>query len=342
MNDYFELEGLWGHLASKAPSVEVPELANLIGHQLLEENSRKWRELKAFSSILSEMHTLEFDRPLTSDHHDASQRARERDTEEAVTTLSLTQANLNAKVEESKNAEGMPKLELGGDWNVNNCSSAINGNNEEYNEPLTRRSRTSMDSFDFIISIEDCISVSRIGEVIDKLRQAFREEKDELEAEISILYAAMDNESDVIAATAARKAMEKRRSDGASKASIVSNRNPKIERFSPEGKASRWGEGKAATDDYGDYGDNGDYAGEESCEDCLIRRQAAVSHEPGRIRPAKKGRDLLLCPNCEEERERRRQGGGAKGGGGGSEKSKVRNKLQAARDEKHFLDDDLF
>ena len=31
----FEIEGLWGHITSKAPSIEVPELANLIGFDLI-------------------------------------------------------------------------------------------------------------------------------------------------------------------------------------------------------------------------------------------------------------------------------------------------------------------
>ena len=64
--DEFEAEGLWAHLCERCPPVEREEIANLIGRGLIEENLALWRELKAFSSILTEINTLEFDRPLTA------------------------------------------------------------------------------------------------------------------------------------------------------------------------------------------------------------------------------------------------------------------------------------
>lgn len=316
----FEQEGLWAHITSKAPSVEVPELATLIGFDLIKTNSDLWRELKAFSMILTEIHTLEFDKPLTtkdsigegSDQYHSSRR----DDTEGI--LSLTEDNL----ESAKRGNGMgnavkdmPRLELGG----SRRASAV-ANNEEHSEQLTRRSRTSMDSFDFVMSMEDCINVSRIEEVVEKLRDAFREEKDELEAEIAILYSALDNETESIAAEAAKNAINSRKKE-------TNKRTMKLDRFSPQGKGE------------GGYGRG---SMENGCEECSLLRHTAVPQEPGRIRPKKGGTAYsvtAMCPSCEEKalKESSRSEGSRS-----RDRSKVRNKLQAARDEKHFLDDDLF
>ena len=51
----FEAEGIWGHIVSRAKRVELAELAHIIGMKELEENSNLWQELKAFSSILSDL-----------------------------------------------------------------------------------------------------------------------------------------------------------------------------------------------------------------------------------------------------------------------------------------------
>lgn len=319
---HYELEGLWGHLASKAPSVEVPELARLIGEDLIKTNSDLWRELKAFSTILTEIHTLEFDKPLTTDGgfpggSDPFSSKRRSDSDGI---LLLTEDNL----ESAKRTDGMgdtakdvPSLDLAGSRKANN--------EEQHSEQLTRRSRTSMDSFEFVMSMEECLNVSRIEEVIDKLRDAFLEEKDELEAEIAILYSALDNETDTIAAEAAKDAISSRKKE-------INKRTMKLDRFSPQGKGG---------------GGGGGYESKEGdCEECSLLRHSMAHQEPGRIRP-KKGSGsysvTAMCTSCEErasKEEASRSDGG--GGGRGREKSKVRNKLQAARDEKHFLDDDLF
>ena len=101
----FELEGLWAHIHNKAPNIEVPELANLIGIDLIKTNSELWRELKAFSSILTEIHTLEFDKPLTT-ADDGGGTGK---------VLSLTQDNLDsANGKDIGILTDMPSLDISG------------------------------------------------------------------------------------------------------------------------------------------------------------------------------------------------------------------------------------
>ena len=293
----FELEGLWAHIHNKAPNIEVPELANLIGIDLIKTNSELWRELKAFSSILTEIHTLEFDKPLTT-ADDGGGTGK---------VLSLTQDNLDsANGKDIGILTDMPKLDISG----SRKASLTAGNNDEQHseQQLTRRSRTSIDSFDIVTSMEECINVSRIDEVVEKLRESFQEEKEELESEIAILYAALDHESDTIAAEVAKNITTHKKESN--------KRSLKIERFSPQGKRGTVHTFESKDSDGEEY--------------------SIMSQEPGRIRP-RKSHSI-----AEEEKASRERTSRAEGTGVWREKSKVRNKLQAARDEKHFLDDDLF
>ena len=309
--DDFEVEGLWAHLSERCPPVEKEEIANLIGRGLIKENSVLWRELKAFSSILTEIHTLEFSRPLTAN-------ANETMIDEQWAEVSLTTENLSQNKGKLNEGESVPSLDF------NKAKKANTENEDQSDQQLTRRSLTSVDSLDFIMSIEDKICVAHVSDVLDTLRKAFREEMEELEAEIAILYSAMDSESDAIAAEKAATRMRERhkeRNNGA----LVSSRAPKVDRFSPQGKqtSSLRGERKEVDED--------------ECPDCQALRR---EHAPGRIRPKKDklGEQIgsSVCARCEArglkdaDTERLDKG-----------RSKVRSKLQAAKDEKHFLDLDI-
>ena len=306
--DDLEQEGLWAHLSERAPPVEREEIANLIGRGLIKQNSTLWRELKAFSSILTELHTLEFDRPLTANLNETN--------DDNWAEMSLTTDNLR---QSKKQEDSVPLLDV-------NMTKKANMDNEDLqsDQQLTRRSRTSVDSLDFIMSIEDKICVAHVSDVLDTLRKAFREEKEELEAEIAILYSAMDSETDAIAAEKAATQMRQRQKER-NTGLLMSSRAPKMDRFSPQGKqtsSSRW-EGKEGDGD--------------ECPDCQSLGRA---HAPGRIRPKKdkpcKDQGSTLCAKCnikgvkEVDNDRIDNG-----------RSKVRSKLQAAKDEKHFLDLDI-
>ena len=307
----FETEGLWAHLSERCPPVEKEEIANLIGRGIIKENSALWRELKAFSSILTEINTLEFDRPLTAN-------ANQSTIDEQWAEVSLTTENLSQSKIQKNEGVPIPSLHI-------NMAKRANMNNEDFqsDQQLTRRSRTSVDSLDFIMSIEDKICVAKVSDVLDTLRKAFREEKEELEAEIAILYSAMDSETDAIAAEKAAALIQDRQHEK-SNGVLINSRAPKMNRFSPQGK-------RASTREDGREGV------QDECPHC---QRLQREHAPGRIRPKKeKSREEVgpsMCARCEgrglEEAYTERLDKG---------RSKVRSKLQAAKDEKHFLDLDI-
>jgi len=168
-------EGVWGHVVSLVPRSEVFEVEALVGSSLIADNAALWRELKAFSSILTELHTLEFDEPLGM-------------TIPAARETRLTAENLGQLV---------PPLQL----------PPPNEQQQEGPGPPTKRSTGSTgDSMEAIYAIQDKLGVEKIHDVLEDIRRALRSEKAELEAEIALLMNAMDSETDNVAAKQTRKA----------------------------------------------------------------------------------------------------------------------------------------
>ena len=415
----FEAEGIWGHIVSCAPPVEVAEIAKQIGTQHIKKNSDLWRELKAFSSILSDLHTMDLfdDRGnLTFFSHNNNKGGD---------WAPLTEAGLknNADAGTSK----VPSLDFGMGKTGHSSSRVGTANNStgrrsnETNQQGsniagvnvnvstgrsyatgtgtgTGRSTESMDSLEFIQSIEGCINVTRISEVKEEIRRALTAERSDLQAEISVLEQALDGESDVIAA---RSATSRRQEEEKEKETADTNNAKSKSKHTHRKGTSKIGRFRRHIE-----------VGALTCSEC---RSLNLEFEPGKIKPCKsvkgvksKVKDVILCAVCLEKEEkeviaeaeavvvemRRKEkydsvmnhsaatisrnrnngnsnnsningngnssralvegmtegyststGGPISGpsgpGGRGGGRSGIRNKLQAARDEKHFLDFDL-
>lgn len=326
-----EAEGVWGHILSLVPAAEWPEIESLVGSSLIETNTSLWRELKAFNSILTELHTLEFDLPLYSEKQ--SHRDAFRDDGEAENSLPLSLTNLeefNKRVNSSTSSSGSgssvdahPKIPA---LSLPPCSGANQQQQQQdHNASLTRRSNFSGDSMDFIFALEQHLCVDKIQPVLEDIRRALHSEQSELEAEISQLMSAMDGESDSVAARQAAASVQHLSSAAAAVATAAA------------------GSSSTAPDPHW-RGNNGDgdelVAGTGVCPSCTRVRDYAFQ-QPGRIRKAQaSGKDGQLCFNCLEKQhtQHRKPSAGASLGVG---TSRFRSKLQAARDEHHFLPDEF-
>jgi len=316
--DTNENEGLWGHIVSLAPRVEIEELRSIIGSHLIEKTVTLWDELKAFSSILTDIQTLEFDLPASVDSdkkgymsNDGTMRKVSNEASDSQNVPCLDLSNADNGVLDST------KL-VGADSNPNNKKNNNNNNDDdEFNlGKTTDRSNMSMDSFDFIRSIEDSICVSRIHEVVEQIRNAFQQEQEELESEINILYNAMDTESDLIASSSQSIPKEgQRRKDIDCSASNHDNRQIMSATGSPKMFKTK------------------DTSSSGNSKFVKMQRFVSPEHHPGRIRPRKS-----KCNHEDEEMNMKMEMDAKAEGEETKPKSKVRNKLQAARDEKHFLD----
>ena len=185
-DDLDDAEGVWGHILSLVPRSEVFEVEALVGSSLIADNAALWRELKAFSSILTELHTLEFDEPLGMTPREtrltAANLGQLEGAAAVVPTLQLPPPN--------EQHEGPP-------------TSARESNN---GGALTKRSTGSTgDSMEAIYAIQDKLGVDKIHHVLEDIRRALRSEKAELEAEIALLMNAMDSETDNVAAKQAKQ-----------------------------------------------------------------------------------------------------------------------------------------
>lgn len=288
-------EGVWGHIVSLVPRPEVPEIESLVGSSLIEANQSLWRELKAFNSILSELHTLEFDEPL---YNDKQQKETSRtDASSSSSTKNLPLLSLSNLEEFNK---GKPAAA---------DSHNIPANQEQQDPALTRRSNFSGDSMDFIFAIEEHLCIEKIQPVLEDIRRALRSEQSELEAEIALLMSAMDGESDSVTAKQVAAA------------SLLSSSlaTAPSERRAPLGEEeAKWVEATCP-----------------SCERAHSYSTSVKVH-PGRIRKATAAASQhgQLCFSCLEVAMQPR-----KSAAPGT--SRFRCKLQAARDEHHFLPDDL-
>ena len=317
-----ETEGVWGHIVSLVPRSEVFEIEALIGSSLIAENATLWRELKAFNAILTELHTLEFDEPLGMTPRLSG--APLLPLPAAPTSAPLSSANLELLTTSAVSAAAsgghpVPSLSLGSVSGVNHQPQQQPHEQQQQQQQegsLTRRSNaTSVDSMEFIFAIQDRLTVDKIQGVLDEIRRALRSEKRELEAEVAMLFSAMDGEADSVAA---------RRQNSAS--AVPAAQQPS---------------GLAISDTTLSPGSPD--LSRDVCRSCARVRDFA-SQQPGRIRKAAPagGRDEQLCFSClDRERQARGTSGGGGGGGEGKEMvrgSKLRSRLEAARDEHHFFD----
>lgn len=203
-----EAEGVWGHIISLVPKSEVFEIETLIGSSIIAENSALWRELKAFNSILTELHTLEFDQPLGMTPR-FNANANESNSNNVLPSIPITVtesvplsvANLNEMSNEldstshpaASTSYPIPLLSIP---NALAEQPQANGGSTE----LTSRSAASRDSMDEILFLSGRLTVDKVAEVVTDIRKALRSERVELEAEIAMLIGAMDGEADNVLA----------------------------------------------------------------------------------------------------------------------------------------------
>ncbi len=354
----YETEGIWGHIVHHAQRVEVSELARIIGAKYLEENSNLWIELKAYSSILSDLANA--DLGSSSGVSDELVFCGDSGPGPSGAWAALSEANLKSQ------GSAVPSLDLGGGAMASNNRQESNSNNSTSRKggsQLTGRSSArSMDSLEFVLSIEEHINVDSIHHVVDQVRRALLSERSDLRSEISVLQNAMDGETDVISARAAS-----------------AHHRPSSKQREKKSKMSRFQSGNNANPAY-----SSQVSGTGKGGDCGACRRLNTDQEvePGKIRPNKSssklsgsaslssvgvsrseypqggGRQFVQCPDCFEKSNNPGHGrrgcsnslppeeksGESSGGiamGGGKSRSRMRNKLQAARDEKHFLDFDM-
>lgn len=340
-----EAEGVWGHIVSLVPSVEVFEIENLVGSALIADNSALWRELKAFNSILTELHTLEFDEPLSM----TPRLANARMPGSGSAAVPLSSANLELlSAPPAQSASNGPAAKLSAATATSSTTSAIacaagaaaealgavpglplaavGGHNQHQRHQeasegsQTRRSNASVDSMEFIFAIQDRLTVDKIQGVLEEIRRALRSEKRELEAEIALLFSAMEGEAD---------SASSRQRKGSSSGAVAEGGSSGERRSPPPSPDTVEGP-------------------KDLCISCS-RVRGFAAQQPGRIRKAvgeRDARDRQLCFSC---MERERKGGDLSGGGGGGgepgepggprKTNRVRSRLQAARDEHHFLED---
>ena len=372
----YEAEGIWGHIVHHAQRVEVSELARIIGVKDLEENSNLWIELKAYSSILSDLANA--DLGSSSGVNDELVFSGDSGAGPSGAWAALSEANLKSQ------GSVVPSLDLGGGAMAsNNSGQESNSNNSTSRKggsQLTGRSSArSMDSLEFVLSIEEHINVDSIHHVVEQVRRALLSERSDLRSEISVLQNAMDGETDVISARAAS-----------------AHHRPSSKQREKKSKMSRFQSGNNANPAHASSQVSGTGTGTGTGGECGACRRLNTDQEvePGKIRPNKSnnkqlsgsaslssvgvsrseylsqlytqqqqpqgrgGRQFVQCPDCFEKSSNPGHGrrgcsnslppeeksGESSGGiamGGGKSRSRMRNKLQAARDEKHFLDFDM-
>ena len=387
-----EAEGIWGHIVARVKPVEVTEIARVIGVHILTENSRLWEELKAFNSILSDLATADL-LSSTDDsrgallHNDGNRRGS-RNSETGGCGI-LNAASLSK----------VPTLDLtGGALAGNNSGRGSNNSTSRLGSQLTGRSARSMDSLEFVQSIEGSVNVSTIHEVVDSIRKALIGERAELESEISVLQQAMDGETDIISSRSA-SARSLSSSGSVREKEKDKEKKSKISRF--QNKTEDGGQGGrycGKSDNIAEYNlsrQNESKDGED-IGDCAECRRLHRELEPGKIRPGKMSTStslssvsmsrqeyvsflsnrygdnannnshdkesrilpVVMCTKCvraqsqsQSEKEKIESSAAAvkkitnglanAGIAMPGCKSRTRNKIQAARDEKHFLDFDI-
>jgi len=389
----FEAEGIWGHILARAKPVEVSEIANIIGTKLLRDNSALWEELKAFNSILSDLATSDLlERVDDMIYHGGVPNSKDKvkhdvhDNAPAWGTLTA-----DALQGQSRGA-GVPSLDFTSSVLANSNSNPGRGSNNSSSRrgsQLSARSATSMDSLEFVQSIDAHISVLSIHAVAEQVRKALLSERAELESEIGVLRQAVDGETDIIASrsSSARLHVSSRGStrgddcssghhvgeDGKEKKSKISRFQSVESGYASRNRDSSRGEGKDASD-----------LGSTST-DCAECRRINRDESVGKIRPNKLSASqslsslgmsrqeyvqglatrydestqaarlddrracALRCADCAASQERRNKDASDKALAKSEHvgiamrpgKSRVRKNLQAARDEKHFLDFDL-
>lgn len=66
------------------------------------------------------------------------------------------------------------------------------------NQQLSSRSHNSLDPIEFVSSIRGHLSIDGIGDVVEDIRRAFKNEKKELESQVATLTRAMEGEVEVV------------------------------------------------------------------------------------------------------------------------------------------------
>lgn len=149
-------------VVAATPRPEVEELAKIIGKRLIDTNEDLWHELCALKEIVADFLTFEF-------------------------------GNMNLL--NSTGTETTADKRKGNKSNRDKNSQYQSQNDCDSDSDLPSHNTTNDD---FMNIVKDFLSVSKIHEVLAVVQEAFVSERSELEAEIALLQTTMDTESEVI------------------------------------------------------------------------------------------------------------------------------------------------
>lgn len=150
--------GVWTHIVAETPPPEVEEIAKIIGKKLIDTNEELWHELCALKEIVADFLTFEF-------------------------------GNLQLK---SGSTKSTPERKDKSVKKISNTSSSQRNN-------VHSSSSQAFESVDeFIDIVKDSLSVSRVHEVLPFIQNALMSERNDLESEIALMQTTMDTESEII------------------------------------------------------------------------------------------------------------------------------------------------
>jgi len=150
--------GVWTHIVAHTPPPEVEELAKIIGKKLIDTNEDLWHELCALKEIVADFLTFEF-------------------------------GNLQLK---SSSTKSTPERIDKSTKKKTNCSKSHQNNDHS----SLSQAFESVD--EFIHIVKDSLSVARVYEVLPFIQEALMSERKDLESEIALMQTTMDTESEVI------------------------------------------------------------------------------------------------------------------------------------------------
>lgn len=152
--------GIWAQIVAAAPAPEIDELAKIIGNRLIDTNESLWNELSALKEIVAEFLTFE---------------------------------SGNMKLLRSKEIPSERRCHHKGEkYNNHKYQSDRCDDCESDNDS------SLINSDETLGHIKDYLSVSKIYQVLSFVHDAFANERTELEAEIALLQTSMDTESEII------------------------------------------------------------------------------------------------------------------------------------------------
>lgn len=317
------MKTLWSILLPYIPKPEVVEIEHIIGKKLIDQNEKLYEELQSLKDIVTDFLSYQFNSITITPQNSSQQQLSS-----SLSSSSLQQSSHDRHP--SNNSR---------QYNLSECSS----HTLEVVDLVKVLSLFSIYSTISLLSLsQDSLTLSKIHLVKDLIYQELMNEKDEFEGEIQVLQATMDTESEIIS-----------RGNTPNK----SERNPiPISLLDDQSHCPYCGHNMNSLDSLGSP-QSREISPRESFTSPVANR--LKSKIKGGTLPLKGSNHLLLnkntnnCRYCQpqptnpakvsnsislyQEPTISRPTTASNGG-----ISRVRSKIQAARDEKHFLEEEIF